>query len=213
MASELGLQRANHIGAWIGEHVGGVAGPSSNRHRAAGASFMACIAHFHSVCLLVRHPVGNGSAFALARVVWESYVNGAFLWSSAKDDLIERFVHAERPLPKLPAMVKELRKHPVYKIGTLSNIQTQAEKALNSYTHGGALAVQRWVTGDSIEPTFTDEEVDEVLEFTSRIAIFAALGVAQVVESVSLAEATAAFFKGQEHLVANSHPRERGAAA
>lgn len=163
---------------------------------------MACFAHVCSVRNLVEQEVGLGSAFALVRVVWETYVNGAYLWSCAGDDLIAQFSSGERDLPKLGNMVKTLKRHEVYSIGTLSRIHEQAEGPLNEYTHGGSLAIQRWnLTPGEVGPTFSLEEVDEVLDFTTRIAIFATIGMAMVTENEGLAHAVNDFFKTQTHLV------------
>jgi hypothetical protein len=201
MALTPGMHRAAAINKWIGDHLIDLRGPSTNRHRAAGASFMACFAHVYSVRRLVEEEVGLGSAFALVRVVWETYVNGAYLWSVAGEDLIDQFCAGKRDLPKLGKMVKALRNNEVYAIGTLSRIHEQAEGPLNSYTHGGSLAIQRWnKTPGEIGPDFAPEEVDEVLDFCSRIAIFATIGMAMVTENEPLAEAVHGFFKQQAHL-------------
>lgn len=201
MSKTLGMERADAIIKWISEHLADLQSPSTNRHRAAGASFMACFAHVRSVRRLVDEEIGTGSAFALVRVVWETYVNGAYLWSIADDALIDKFVIGKHDLPGLEQKIKRLKTHEVYQIGTLSRIHEQAKGPLDSYTHGGALAIQRWnmVPGE-IGPSFAPEEIDEVLDFVTRVAIFATIGMAMVTENEPLAQAVHDFFKTQKHL-------------
>ena len=47
-----------------------------------------------------------------------------------------------------------------------------------AYTHTGGLHVQRWITAESIEPSYSSEEIAEVLFFAELIGTLAVLGFA-----------------------------------
>ena len=63
------------------------------------------------------------------------------------------------------------------------------------FTHAGGLHVQRWITEDSIEASYTQVEIQEVLTFAQAIGTLAALGVAGLAADEKLGDLIAAKFK------------------
>ena len=57
-----------------------------------------------------------------------------------------------------------------------------------AYTHTGGLHVQRWITADSIEPTYDPDEIREVLFFAEIIASLAVIGFATLADDEVLAQ-------------------------
>lgn len=194
MASAAALDRANLLNGWLCANVGGKEGPNNLRSRCAGACLMVCCEHFSAICLLAREGAYS-SAFALARVVWESYINGVWLLHCADDHQLTMFSEGNRHLPKVPKMIKELERNDTYSMGTLSKIQRQSWEALNGYTHSGSLLVQRWNSADDVGPDFGTDEVDEILAFTSMVALLAGTGMAILLDDLELAEGLAPLFE------------------
>ena len=147
--------------------------PSTNRARAAAACLALAQEHHHSIVLLCEHRI-YGSAFALVRVLFEAYVRGEWLISCATDEQVEYFVTAQEP-PKLDFLIRQIETQPTFCEGTLSELKTRHWKSMCAYTHSGGLHVQRWQTSDGVEPNYSWDEIDEVLQFAEIIGSLAAI--------------------------------------
>ena len=160
--------------------------PSNLRNRMAGACFAITLEHHQAVTVLAaqKQPL-YASAFALVRPAYESYVRGMWLSHCAEDTQVETFANDG----KIPGMGSLARAVEI--AGNLdpqlSGIYTRNWSAFCSFTHSGGLHAQRWNTPEAIEPNFSDVEVREALQFTSAMALLAAIGVASLVSNESLA--------------------------
>jgi hypothetical protein len=70
----------------------------------------------------------------------------------------------------------------------LTGIYASNWSAFCSFTHSGGLHAQQWNTSEAIEPNFSDAEFCEVLQFTSAMALLAAIGVASLGSNEPLAQ-------------------------
>jgi hypothetical protein len=150
--------------------------PGTLRVRISAGCLGVSLDHHHAIAILVRE--GRlASSFALARLVFESFVRGAWLAHSATDKEVEDFSVGKEP-PKVDLLLSALEKNPGYAAQTLSAIKASSWRAMCSYTHTGGLQIQRWQSASSIEPTYTLTEVEEVLSFVN---LFAALSATELV--------------------------------
>ena len=182
------LQRASALTDLLSAKLHEQPIPASLRNRVAGACFAIALEHQQAIVILLEHrPPLNSSAFALVRPVFESYVRGLWLSHCARDDQVESFSKGAKP-PDTASLVAAVEKAGDFDGKQLSGIYGKHWSSFSSYTHTGALQVQRWSSSEAIEPNFSAEEVAEVLEFTSALALLSAVSVAALANNEVLAQ-------------------------
>lgn len=149
---------------------------SSDRTRVAAGAFAAALEHHHAIGVLFRERL-NSSAFALVRAEYEAYVRGLWFAHCATDDQLSSFIGGAEP-PKLHVLLEQIEALPTFESKTLSSIKAESWKSMCSYTHTGALQVQRWNTEDAITSRHSREEIEAVVAFCNVFALLAAVGVA-----------------------------------
>jgi hypothetical protein len=116
--------------------------------------------HHETVILAIRN--GKiGSAFALARIIFESMYRGLWLNFIATDAEVEAFERTD----KFPLNVGEMAGQIDEKYrgeGYFAELKRRAWPALNSYTHTGMLQLGRRFTGHKVQPSYTDAEIVEI---------------------------------------------------
>ena len=129
------------------------------------------IEHHIGISALLKSRI-NGSAFALVRPLFETFVRGAWLRHCATDEEIDKYVN-DRLDKKFYILVEEVEKLESFKDGILSGLKDNAWKAMNSYTHGGIQQAGRRTSGSYIEPDYSDEEIVEVIKLSGSFALLA----------------------------------------
>jgi hypothetical protein len=117
------------------------------------------IEHHESMLLLVRN--GKiGSAFVLARSIFESAYRGVWVNFCATDAEIQHFEqHDELPvnMPQMASAIDEkYRAHDFFQ-----DLKNRAWPALCSYTHTGLLQLGRRFTGHNVQPDYSEDEIFE----------------------------------------------------
>ena len=158
---------------------------TGDRIRMAGACFAAALEHHHAVVVLLRERL-NGAAFGLMRGEYEAYVRGVWLARCATDSELSSYI-SDTKRRNIDQMLQAIEAMPVFDSRTLSLVKAKNWDAMCSYTHTGALQVQRWISSEAIESQHSPEEIEEVLGFTSTFALLAANGVAALAGNISLA--------------------------
>ena len=184
------LSRACDVSAFISVKLNESTIDANLRNRVVASCFAVTLDHYDAVlALLGRAPQIYSSAFALARLVFESYIRGMWFMLCASDEQLEAFSNNSFDLPKNPKLINSVEKAGGFDGKQLSETYTKAWKHLCDYTHTGTLQVQRWNKSDSIEPSYSDEEVIEIIRFTRAYAVLAAVSFAEtVVKNKELAE-------------------------
>lgn len=160
--------------------------PGDLRARVAGGLFAITLEHHHSIVLLCQHRL-YGSALALLRLTLEGYIRGEWLRVCATDAQVEAFSKDGRP-PSFGAMIEHIELTPGHEAKTLSTLKQQIWGALNAFTHGGGLHVQRWQTENGVEPNFDPQDVDVVLFLAEQMGALAGIGLCAMVEDGTRAE-------------------------
>ena len=122
------------------------------------------IEHHESMLLLIRNGKA-GSAFALARSIFESMVRGMWINLCATDAQIEKFEKKdELPLTmaEMTTAIDTTTSDPSDPHQFFTNFKNNAWKHLCSYTHTGLLQLGRRFTGHNVEPAYRDAEIVEV---------------------------------------------------
>lgn len=159
--------------------------PSNPKTGAAGACLAIAQEHHHAIVRLIDDH-RYASVASLVRVEFEAYVRGMWLYLCASDEIASSFIEGKEP-PKLGDLLVELEKIESFNEGVLSKVKRESWPALCAYTHTGGLHVQRWITGNGIEPNYSRDEIIEALQFAEVIASFSVMGVAQMANDDDLA--------------------------
>ena len=180
------LSSACDLSAWISTKLYDVTINATTRNRVVAACFAVVLDHFDAIlALLGRNPKIYSSAFALTRLVFESYIRGMWLMHCATDEQVENFSEGTFQLPRrIEVMIGAIEKTCDFD-GQLSISHSSAWSHLCDYTHTGTLQVQRWNKSDAIEPNYPDDEIIEVIRFTKTYALLTAVSFAEAVISNS----------------------------
>jgi hypothetical protein len=179
------LTRSSKLSRWLDSKIDGVAIPSTVRARMAGGCLDQALEHPKAIALLVRRR-HFGSALALVRLAFESYVRGVWLHQCATDAEVTRYTK-DKLKKEFGAMLEEIEKTDAFNEGVLSAIKKRSWRAMNSFTHSGYSQAVRRNTSNSIEPNYDEHELLEALQFANAIALLAAIQVASLADNVDLA--------------------------
>lgn len=172
------LQESRDVHTWIFLRLDGVQFPKVRRLLVATSAFDVVLDYFTGITASVEKRA-YGSAFALVRSIFETFVRAVWLKDCATDEELAAFERDERGrnFDLLLARIEELDD---FKSGTLSDLKKQAWSAMNSYTHGGIHQVARRVKGNAIDPNYEDGEIIEVLRMGQMFALLAFIQIVLV---------------------------------
>lgn len=185
MITEVQVREAGDLVEWLRLQVHKRQLPASNRVRAAASCLGIAHEHHHAIVLLIGHQL-YASAFALLRVQFEAYIRGTWLLLCAPEDKVAAFLNGNTP-PRVDALLRELEETPGYAEKMLSGLKQKYWQSMCGYTHTGGIHVQRWNTSEAVEPSYSIDEVREVLFFTAVIGCLSVLGFAQITDDDALA--------------------------
>ena len=140
----------------------GIETPSDDRSNIACALFTIVHEHHQAIVVLLEGQL-YGSAAALLRSVFESYVRGAWVLQCASSKDISDFQKDKWKEGPFEDRLKELEAVDSVAHGGLVHLKTTAWTALNSYTHSGMRAVSRRFSGNDLIPGGFKSEVQHLL--------------------------------------------------
>jgi len=127
------------------------------------------IEHHEAMLLLIRH-AKIGSAFALARSIFESMYRGMWINFCASEKEIERFEKKDEIDPTLAQMAGAI--DTAYRAdGFFKDLKKRAWPMLNSYTHSGMLQLGRRFTGHKLQPAYSEQEAFEITTATTTCVL------------------------------------------
>lgn len=111
-----------------------------------------------------------GSAFALVRPLFETFVKAVWLKDCATDKEMEAF-EKDKLAKKFGEILLEIEQLESFRHGALSDLKKQAWGAMSGYTHGGIHQIGRRVKGNAIDSNYADGEIIEVLRLGQMFAL------------------------------------------
>lgn len=90
--------------------------------------------------------------------------------------------------PATNILLAALEQTPAFQEQALSQIKSKTWKTMCGYTDVSGLHVQRWITGDGIEPNYAREEILEAIQFADVIASLSVLGILTIASDGVAAE-------------------------
>jgi hypothetical protein len=119
------------------------------------------MAEHHEAMLLLIRSGKIGSAFALARDIFESMYRGLWINFCASTAQIQKF-EVDDQLPRnMTEMAQDIDQQ-YHAHGFFEDLKNRGWKALCSYTHTGMLQLGRRFTGHDVKPSYSDGEIVEV---------------------------------------------------
>ncbi len=131
-------------------------------------AYWSLIFEYHHGILLLFTNQCPGAAFALVRTVVETLLR-AHLALAGSDEDVKKLVDDDYwvNFKKLGGQLDE----PFALEGLFSNMLTdEAREALHSFTHSGALQIQRRFKGNNLLPNYPDDEITEIIRSTTSAA-------------------------------------------
>jgi len=167
---------------------------ASNRSRIAAGLLHLSMEHHGAIHLLTinKH---YGSAFALLRPQFESFIRGIWFQHCATDEQLELFIKNEEP-PRINSLLKDIENAPGYEEGTLKKAKDEVWSALCGYTHGGYFQVAYRNTETEIAPDYDEEHIIGLLIMASNITLLTVVAFARLVNSEQLANDVSNEHKG-----------------
>lgn len=178
------INKSKIIAASIDDVIHGAQITSDNRNMAAGGCFDVVFEHQRSITMLAEAQL-MGSACALIRAIYESYVRGLWILHAATDAEITGFLE-DKIKTSFGDMIARIESVPSFDVGVLSAIKSASYSHMCSYTHSGWMQIGRRFNNEYIEPNYFDGEVEEVLNFANTIALLAAHEVAKMTKNREL---------------------------
>lgn len=114
-------------------------------------------------------------------------MRGEWLAFCATDSEIEKFTDGVEP-PKIGAMLKALEATPAFAERILTRIKIKNWSTMCAFTHTGGLHVGMWQGGHIIEPTYSIDEIRNVLSYAEVFGALAVVGVASLANNERIAE-------------------------
>jgi hypothetical protein len=195
MTIQAALARSSDLSDWIDSSIHGIEIPSGDREVMAAALFDQAHEHHKAIQLLLKNSF-VGSAFSLVRPTLETFVRGVWLLWCASDKEVENFARDKINEKSFGSLVQEIEARPGYDVGVLSKVKKDAWSAMCSYAHGGYLQAVRRITPDQITANYSEDEILEVINASSTIALLAASELFAMVKCKDLVEAVLERMRG-----------------
>ena len=174
-----------HLHDWLTVRLDDLLIPQDRRVLIAVSCYDLVYEHQLAVAYLVRSAI-YGSAFALARPIFEAYVRGVWLKNCATEEQLQHFVDDKQiSFKKILAEIEFLDG---FSNGALLTLKKNAWNAMNSYTHGGVQQAARRLNGNFIEPNYSQTEIVNVLRIADAFSLLAFQQVAAEAGRLDLAE-------------------------
>lgn len=179
------ITKAFELHEWIVTCLDGLDISRERRVLLAVSCYDVAVEHHIGISALLRSGI-NGSAFALVRPLFETFVRGVWLRHCATDREIDAYVN-DRLDSTFAQLVEAVEKIDGFQDGVLSGLKQNAWCAMNSYTHGGIQQAGRRTSGAYIQPDFPRGEVIEVIKLAGSFALLAFQQIAIEAKRMDLA--------------------------
>lgn len=170
------IDKSEALTEWIRNILHDIEVQGDIRSRLALGCLDLALEHREAIVLLISKKL-YGSAFALLRSIFESYVRGIWLHRCAEEREVEKFTR-DRLDKEFHELIQAIENIEDFSLGVLSRLKMQGWKAMNSYTHSGFQHVIRRMKADTLEPNYREEEILEALNCANALGLLSVLQVA-----------------------------------
>ena len=169
----------------------------AQRSKIAMGCFFVSLKHCKAVVLLIELKQYT-SANALRRLILEALIRGEWFFRCATEEELKKFKESkELKNKKIWEIVTAIEKTLGDRGGIRSEIINDQLKMMHDFAHSGYHQLEKQFSGDDIEPTYTEDEMGELLTFTYNFALISAGLMAEVADNTKLRDETAAIIHGR----------------
>lgn len=179
------LRELDSIVRWQDQIIDGKKIPNNERTRIVAGLIDLALEHEKSIGKLCDAGF-YGSAFTLARPLFESYIRALWIRYCASDDELEAFKKGKIN-KNFGELIVDVEKIKGYDVAVLSDIKNQSWKIMNDFTHGGMLQVQGRNSFDEIKPNYPKENIIGTIDFSISVGLLCTMEVANIIQNESLA--------------------------
>jgi hypothetical protein len=181
---------------WMKQRVAltdGITFETTNRLRVSTALLHLSLEHQTGIHSLVDLGV-IGSAFALLRPQFETYIRGVWYHRCATDTQVTQFINGAQP-PKIDVLIKEIEKLEAFDEKLLSSTKQRIWPNLNDFTHGGAIQIKARFSANEIAQNYKEEHIANLLTSSAIWALLAGVAIASAIGTEELARQFHSTFK------------------
>lgn len=162
--------------------------PDCNRNRISAAFFHLAMEHHGAIQLLVSYEPSPlyGSAAALLRPQFESYVRGVWYHRCASEQDLVKFIQGTDP-PKINKLLSDLETIPGYEGGELTSVKSDLWTLLCDLMHGGVSQVASRNCPTVITGNFTDDQVRGILHQAANISLLGSIALSKLLNNDAIA--------------------------
>lgn len=171
---------------WIEKRLEGLDIPKNSRSLLSVSCHDVVIEHHVAIVTLINAKI-YGSAFALVRPVFETFVRGVWLKHCANEAELSKF-KKDKVEPSFQDLLDSVEVTEAFKSKNLSALKKQAWGAMNSYTHGGFRPISRRLSSGEIYPDFLEQEIKEVLDLSRMFALMSFIQIVGEAKREDLAQ-------------------------
>ena len=170
------VTKSNELIQWLDQHVYdlNLIEDAHSRSRLAVSCFYVALEHQRAIVLLISHNL-HGSAMALVRILFDTYIRGLWLFRCASADDLDYFKKEDDLKKKIEGLIKDIEECSGDDEKILSMIKSNAWSAMCSYTHTGMSQLSRYNSSQAIEQNFKEDEIIEALNFANIFGLLSAL--------------------------------------
>ena len=170
----------------ISDIMTGVDVPGDERSLCATILLHLTIDHCRATTVLCKAEI-YGTAFALMRISFDTYVRGVWLRRCATAEQLDNYV-ADNHKRKFEDLIKDVETHPDFSTKMLSDTFKAVWKQMNSFTHGGLNQILRRRTATDIRPTYPADEIIGVIGQAEATCVSALVEMAGIADRTDVAQ-------------------------
>ena len=175
----MNVQKSEELVDWINNKIRNLGLPSGRHARFSASCFDIVHEHHRSIVLLVANRL-YGSAFALVRPAYETLVRGLWIWQCATEEQIQKIIDKDDIGLSLSELLSDIeeKEEPKYLGQVVNEVKKRHWRSFNSLTHTGFHQIARRNTQEHIEPSYDENEIEDIIGFVDALALLAVLMLA-----------------------------------
>ncbi len=170
------VDESKSIAIWLQQKLDGLEIAGDERTRTAAGCFDTVLEHQVAISILLENRL-YGSAFALARSVFEGYIRGIWLYKCATDSQVTRFLKGKLD-QTFQELIDDIEKLDGYIVGVMSKAKKAGWTTLNGFTHTGSVQVLSRNSDEFIESNYPESDIVAISGFVNATALLAGVEVA-----------------------------------
>jgi hypothetical protein len=196
------IAKTKELLQWIDNKIYGLEYEvDAEQSKVAMACFYVAFQHCGATLLLIELKQYT-SANALRRLILEALIRGEWFFPCATDEDMKKFKESkELKNKKIWKLVKAIEETLGDRGGIRSEIINDQLQMMHDFAHTGYHQLEKQFSGDDIEPTYTEDEVGELLNFTYNFALITTGLMAEVADNTELRDNTASIIHGRNPMM------------